>query len=453
MFMTKTKTARLALDKISAADAIAGSPSDAQAVLDAFNRAQAIIEFTPDGQILTANDNFLSVLGYTLDEIQGKHHRMFVDPQEVQTEAYTQFWKDLARGRHAAGEFARRKKNGQACWISASYNPVLNAAGQVTKVVKIAADITVTKQIAENESALISAFSSSQAMIEFTPEGTILKANENFLSTVGYTLEEICDNHHRMFCKPEYVQSSEYADFWSNLQRGKFQSGRFSRIDKSGREIWLLASYNPVFDAEGKVVRVVKLASNITDEVQAELQRKNDAQAVGQSVATSTTEMASTIEEISKNVSRTASLAQEAESHAQSSTTATDALQESSKAIGKVVSVIQELADQTNLLALNATIEAARAGESGRSFAVVANEVKELAQETSNATQSIELSVQQIQQRILEVAASTGRITESVTEVSGNTNTIAAAIEEQSITMGELSRTAENLVRLSESER
>lgn len=443
MFKTKTKPSNLPAVETTPAD-------DSSATLDAFSRAQAIIEFTPQGEILTANEKFLTVLGYRLDEIQGQHHRMFVNPAEASTSGYREFWDGLAAGRLSAGEYKRFTKSGAEIWISASYNPVLDANGRVVKVVKIASDITETKVNGMEQDALFDALSRSLAIIEFEIDGTIVKANDNFLSTVGYTLEEVCGKHHRIFCDPTYVNSAEYTAFWDRLAGGKFFADRFQRFAKDGSEIWIQASYNPVLNDNGVPVRVVKLASDITKEMQNETRRKEEAQAVSHNVATSTTEMASTIDEIAKNVSRTASLAQEAEGHAVSSGSATEALQESSKAIGKVVGVIQELADQTNLLALNATIEAARAGESGRSFAVVANEVKDLASETSGATQSIEQSVQEIQGRIQEVSEAIRLITESVSEVSGNTNTVAAAIEEQSITMGELSKTAESLTRLAE---
>ncbi|TWT73813.1 Biofilm dispersion protein BdlA [Posidoniimonas polymericola] len=427
----------------------AATTSKAQATLDAFSRSQAVIEFEPDGTIITANDNFLAVLGYTLGEITGRHHRMFVEQGEAASSEYRQFWASLATGRPAAGEFKRVAKDGSEIWISASYNPVLDDEGVVTKVVKIASDITDTKQAALDQLAVLDALGRSQAAIEFHPDGTIVTANDNFLSALGYKLSEIQGNHHRIFCDGEYTSSQEYVQFWNDLRSGKFSAGRYMRVTRDGRQIWIQASYNPVLNSAGQVVKVVKYATDITAEVESEMQTRSDAADVGRSVASSATEMAATIEEISKSVGRTASLATQTESHVRDSSSAAELLQESSKAIGKVVGVIQELADQTNLLALNATIEAARAGESGRSFAVVANEVKELAQETGNATQSIEKSVEEMRQRIDQVTGATQQITESIAEVSSNTNTVAAAIEEQSITMAELSKTAETLVRIS----
>jgi methyl-accepting chemotaxis protein len=440
MFMTKKKSSRIP------ADGAAGSTAkdDARAVLDAFSRAQAIIEFTPQGEIVNANENFLSVVGYSLGEIRGQHHRIFVDREESGSNAYQLFWNDLARGKLAAGEFRRITKSGKEVWISASYNPVLDESGRVTKVVKIASDITAIKQELADGTRLANMIENMPFNIMFTDNDLVVRymnpASYNTLRTLQRLLpipvDAIVGTCIDRFHKDPSHQRRLLADpsklpYQANIALGDetLDLAAVAIKDKLGNNTGYMAAW-----------RV------ITDQVR----NRQEAQTVGQSVATSTTEMAATVDEISKSVARTATLAQQAESHAQTSSVATDALQESSRAIGKVVGVIQELADQTNLLALNATIEAARAGENGRSFAVVANEVKELASETSNATQSIEQSVQEIQTRIAEVSESIRLITESVTEVSGNTNTIAAAIEEQSITMSDLSKTAEGLVRLSQ---
>lgn len=421
---------------------------DAQLVMNAFDRSQAIIEFTPSGEILSANENFLSALGYALSEIQGQHHKMFVDSVEAASSSYQAFWRDLAQGHFMTGEYERLRKNGDKIWISASYNPVVDDQGQVIKVVKIASDITDTKLASIEQHALLEALSTSQAMIEFEPDGTIVTANDNFLNTVGYTLNEIQGNHHRMFCDSEYVASNDYTTFWRQLASGKHFAERFKRIAKNGQDVWIQASYNPVFDSNGKVYKVVKLATNITEEMTKELQNRKNTVNVAHGVASSASEMTATIDEISKNVSRTSTLASNSESVAMKSLEATQRLQESSKAIGKVIGVIQDLADQTNLLALNATIEAARAGESGRGFAVVANEVKELAKGTSEATQDIETNINDVQSQVDEFTTTTKQISDSIVEVNQNTKSIAAAIEEQSVTMVELSRSAEGLVAI-----
>jgi len=441
MFMTKTKTSRIPTTDTPVESAPA---DDARAILDAFSKSQAVIEFTPDGEILTANENFLAVLGYTLAEIQGKHHRTFVKPEEANGEDYRRFWSDLARGQFAAGEFRRITKGGQEIWISATYNPVLDESGRVVKVVKIASDITATKRESAEATRLANMVENMPINVMFADRDLVIRymnpASLKTLRSIQHLLpvsvDQIVGTCIDQFHKDPSHQRRILKDP-SNLP--------VQTIIQVGEEsLDLLVS--PIVDGSGEYLGAMATWTLVTDQLRA----KKEAQAVGHSVATSTTEMAATIDEISKNVSRTATLAQQAESHAQVSNAATDALQESSRAIGKVVGVIQELADQTNLLALNATIEAARAGESGRSFAVVANEVKDLASETSGATQSIEQSVQEIQTRIGEVAESIRLITESVTEVSGNTNTVAAAIEEQSITMSELSKTAEGLVKLAE---
>lgn len=421
---------------------------DKQMVLDAFSRSQALIEFTPDGNILFANENFLAALGYSLEEVVGKHHEMFVDPAYAKTEDYKSFWKDLALGQFSVGEYERFTKDGDPIWISASYNPVVDESGEVVKVVKTASDITETKQQSIDRLAVLDALDHSQARIEFQPDGTILTANENFLNTVGYSMGEIVGQHHRMFCEREYVSSHEYASFWAKLGAGEHVAGRFARVAKDGNIVWIQASYNPVLDSEGNTYKVVKFATDITREMEAQSAAKREANEVGQAVASSTTQMASTISEISESVNRTASVASEATSFAESSSSSAVDLQTSSDKIGKVIGVIQDIADQTNLLALNATIEAARAGEQGKGFAVVANEVKELAKATRDETQNIEDTVMEIQSKIAEMIKSVNAIQTSVGQVSGTTSTIASAIEEQSITMTSLSETAKMFVQL-----
>jgi methyl-accepting chemotaxis protein len=237
---------------------------DLQAINTALNRVQAVIEFELDGTILHANDNFLRVVGYSLADVQGRHHAIFCDPEYVKTAEYSDFWAKLGRGEFDQGEYKRRAKDGREVWINASYNPILDADGKPYKVIKFATDITASKHRNADYVGKIDAISKAQAVIEFKLDGTIIRANDNFLTSVGYTLAEIEGKHHRMFCAPEYAKSEEYAQFWHKLGKGEFDAGEYKRVTKDGREIWLNASYNPIFDAEGRPFKVVKFASDIT---------------------------------------------------------------------------------------------------------------------------------------------------------------------------------------------
>ncbi|MFM8314703.1 MAG: PAS domain-containing protein [Deltaproteobacteria bacterium] len=260
--------------------------NDLQSKLDALNRVQAVIEFNLDGSIIDANDNFLQTLGYDLSEIVGKHHRMFCDPSYVSSFAYKQFWEKLNRGEFDSGEYKRLGKGGKEVWIRASYNPVFDTRGKVTKVIKFATDITQEKLKNADFEGKMNAISKAQAMIEFNLDGTIVSANDNFLKTLGYDLSEITGKHHRMFCEPSYANSNEYRAFWEKLNRGEFDAGVYLRVGKGGKEVWINASYNPIVDASGKPCKVVKFATDITKEklrtaeVQAKLTAIDKVQAV-----------------------------------------------------------------------------------------------------------------------------------------------------------------------------
>jgi methyl-accepting chemotaxis protein len=246
--------------------------------VDALNQSQAVIEFTLDGTIVHANENFLNAIGYTLDEIKGKHHSMFVEPAFSQSAEYRAFWQKLGRGEFDAGQYKRIGKGGREIWIQASYNPIMDAKGRPCKVVKFASDITEQKTVAADYEGQIAAIGKSQAVIEFTLDGTILRANENFLKTLGYALEEVKGQHHSMFAEPAYRQSSEYRAFWQKLGRGEFDAGQYKRIGKGGREIWIQASYNPILDASSKPFKVVKYATDITAQVLADQALKTAVQ-------------------------------------------------------------------------------------------------------------------------------------------------------------------------------
>jgi len=242
------------------------SRGDADAQLAAIGRSQAVIEFTMDGTILTANQNFLKVLGYSLDEIKGKKHAMFMPVDQRDGGEYKAFWAQLNRGEPQAAEFKRIAKGGREVWIEASYNPVLDDAGKPVKVVKIATDITAKKINAMTEASKVSAIGRAQAVIEFKLDGTVVTANENFCKALGYSLAEIVGKHHSLFVAPTERDSAAYREFWAKLNRGEYQAGEYKRIGKGGREVWILASYNPLLDESGKPFGVAKFATDITGE-------------------------------------------------------------------------------------------------------------------------------------------------------------------------------------------
>ncbi len=235
--------------------------------LNAISRSQAVIEFSPDGKILNANLNFEQAMGYSCDEIVGKHHSMFVMSEDAASAEYASFWKDLARGEFKAGEFRRKAKGGREVWLQASYNPITDLHGNVLKIVKFAADITAEKTFSADAQGQLSAISKSQAVIEFDLDGHILTANQNFLDALGYQLDEIQGQHHHMFVDPDYGNSDEYKTFWADLKQGKFMGGEFMRLTRSGEPIWIQATYNPIFDASGNPYKVVKFATDITQRV------------------------------------------------------------------------------------------------------------------------------------------------------------------------------------------
>jgi methyl-accepting chemotaxis protein len=235
-----------------------------EALVAAINRSQAVIEFRLDGTIITANQNFLQVLGYQLDEIKGRHHSMFVDDVYARGGEYREFWTRLSRGEFHAGEFKRVGKGGKEIWIQASYNPIFDLQGRPLKVVKFATDVTAQKLVAADYAGQIAAIGKSQAVIEFQMDGTILNANDNFLKTLGYSLDEVKGRHHTMFVDDVYARSGEYRDFWARLNRGEYQAAEYKRIGKGGREVWIQASYNPILDLNGKPFKVVKYATDIT---------------------------------------------------------------------------------------------------------------------------------------------------------------------------------------------
>jgi methyl-accepting chemotaxis protein len=261
------------------------SARDALAQSAAINRSQAVIEFKMDGTIITANQNFLDAMGYRLDEIQGKHHQMFAPPELRGSEAYKAFWASLNRGEFQAAEYKRVGKGGREVWIQASYNPIMDDAGKPVKVIKFATDITAKKIRNMEDAGKISAIGRAQAVIEFNLDGTIITANENFLATVGYRLEEIQGKHHQMFVAPSERDSAAYREFWAKLGRGEYEAAEYKRFGKGGKEVWILASYNPILDDTGKPFKVVKFASDVTADKLKAANFAGQIEAIGKSQA------------------------------------------------------------------------------------------------------------------------------------------------------------------------
>lgn len=464
--MSKSITSGFFLSKLNAQK----TSNEMKDILGSLDRSQAVIEFKMDGTIVDANENFLSVMGYTLEEVVGEHHSMFAVPEYAETQEYKDFWATLNEGIFQMAEYKRLGKDGKEVWIEASYNPILGKDGKPYKVVKYATDITAKSLEHARLQGLVDAINRSQAVIEFEMDGTIINANENFLSVMGYTLEEVVGNHHSMFADPEFAASQEYKDFWEKLNDGQFQAAQYRRLGKGGKEVWIEASYNPIFDMDGKPYQVVKFATNLTPRKEENKALADDfeenVQSLVQIVASSSTEMQATsqslaaaaeetsiqsgvvasaseqlsgsVNEISGQVVNSVRIVGEAVEEARRSEQLVAGLVEAAAKIGEVTSLISDIADQTNLLALNATIEAARAGEAGKGFAVVASEVKTLASETAKATEEISSQISGIQDVSSTTASAIKRITEVISQVNEISTSISSAVEQQSAATSEV---------------
>jgi len=438
--------------------------------ITALEKAQAVIEFNLDGTVLSANDNFLATMGYKLDEIVGKHHSIFVDPVEKQSESYLKFWRSLKDGRYKSATFRRLAKDGKPVWLQATYNPILDDTDKPLKVVKYATDITEQQISTADYKGKIEALNKAQAVIEFNLDGTILTANDNFLKAVGYDLEEIIGKHHSLFVTPETKASPEYKAFWQALARGEFQTGEYLRVAKGGRDVWLQATYNPIFGPDGKPFKVVKFATDTTEIVEARLFREEIAKhiyndldqilsnidaantkatsassastqtdAMVQTVASAAEELNASFQDIARGITmaRTASDQTAQETHAAG--VSTRKLTEAAASMNQIAVLIEDIAEQINLLALNATIESARAGDAGRGFAVVASEVKSLATQVASATGRISGEITDMQTIAEDVATRLSAIDRSVDDLKSSVSGIAGAIEEQSVVTREIS--------------
>ncbi|HFQ8051868.1 TPA: methyl-accepting chemotaxis protein [Pseudomonas putida] len=353
-----------------------------------------VLQLDPQGRIEMVNGNFESEMLYRAEQLLGRNIEDIV-PVHVKTLDFYQRMKSaISRGEHLNGAFRLLRGNGQEAWLRSILQPVKNSEGRIKYFTLHSSDLTRTIETSREHESLIKALMRSTAVIEFELDGTILTANDRFLATVGYRLEQIRGKHHRIFCEPEEANSAGYQAFWDKLRRGEYVAERFKRIDAHGRVIWLEASYNPIFDAHDVLYKVVKFATVITDQVNQE-QAVAEAADVAYSTSLGTDVSARKATEV---VTQTVSVMRGLEASMQEAAEGIQALDTQSRVIGSIIKTISDIAGQTNLLALNAAIEAARAGEQGRGFAVVADEVRQLASRTSTATEEIARVVQQNEQ-------------------------------------------------------
>ena len=411
--------------------------ADLNGQIAAIHKAQAVIEFDLDGHVLMANQNFLDAMGYTLDELLGRHHRLFVAPDRRDTPQYCAFWDKLKRGEYDAGRYRRIHKDGSDVWLQASYNPIFDQQGRPFKVVKYATDVTEQQRRQADTEGQLAAISKVQGIIEFDLDGNILRANDLFLDAMGYREDELRGRHHSMLVLPEETRSPAYKEFWRKLRGGEYDTGQYLRIGKNGRRVWIEASYNPIFDAEGRPFKVVKFATDIT-------KRFTAAQTLRVAVQ-GLTENAERAGQ-ANTLARDACLVAEEGGKTVAGVVATmGAITDSSRRISEIIGVMDGIAFQTNILALNAAVEAARAGPHGKGFAVVAAEVRSLAQNSASAAKEIKdlitTSVQQIgdgAEQVQSAGATMENIVTSsrrVTEIMGEVVEVSLA---QSAKLGEV---------------
>ncbi|MNM64639.1 Biofilm dispersion protein BdlA [compost metagenome] len=388
-----------------------------------------VLQLDPQGRIELVNGNFEKEMHYRAEQLIGRNIEDIVPAHVKPLDFYQRMKAAITRGEHLNGAFRLLRGNGQEAWLRSILQPVRSSDGRIRHFSLHSSDLTRTIETSREHESLIKALMRSTAVIEFNLDGLVLTANDRFLRTVGYSLEQIRGKHHRLFCDPEEANSPGYKAFWDNLRRGEYVADRFKRIDAHGRVIWLEASYNPIFDAHDVLYKVVKFATVITDQVNQELAIAEAADiAYTTSLGTHATARRAT-----DVVTQTVSVMRGLEASMQNAAEGIQALDTQSRVIGSIIKTISDIAGQTNLLALNAAIEAARAGEQGRGFAVVADEVRQLASRTSSATEEIAQVVrqnEQLAQAAVEIIDTSKRQAEQGLSLADETGNVIVEIQE-----------------------
>lgn len=363
----------------------------------AIDRSMAVVEFALDGTILTANPKFLQCVGYTLAQVEGKHHRMFVEPGYAQGKEYAEFWAALNRGDFLANEYKRIGNGGRLVWLQATYNPIFDAQGKAVKVVKYATDVTEQTRKSADLAGQVSAIEKSSAVIHFDMEGNVLFANRLFLDAIGFREHEIVGHHHRMFVDEAYARTEEYTEFWRALNRGEFLAGRYKRVGQGGREVWLQATYNPIFDADGTPVKVIKYASDVSDQVAGQQRLQLNANIMLDVVTAAAAGDLRPRANISGEDAM-GRMAQGLNGFLDDLGGSISAITEHAKNLGVAASSMSDLSQQ-----MSATAE---------ETAAQANSVVSAADETDRNVQAVSAGVEEMSSSIKEVAASASSVTQ-----------------------------------------